>query len=100
MTTSNQAPPEGQDPVLPSDPSNPSPPSLPALDWSNPDAARRWLLGVETVLEDALGAAADRLLPRRQRHLGHVEAERILREATIALHHALDFARRGLPPAG
>ncbi len=34
----------------------------------------------------------------RRRRLGHVEAERILREATVALHNALSFAERGLPP--
>jgi len=87
MSDFSNDPPKGQEPGLPS------------LSWSNPDAAERWLFGVETVLEDALSAIADQMRPRRQRHLGHVEAERILREATVALSLALSFARRGLPPA-
>jgi hypothetical protein len=87
MSSFTEEPPEGQDPRLPS------------LDWSDATAARRWLSGVETVLADLEAAAVDQLLPRRQRHLGHVEAERIVREATVALHHALAFAERGLPPA-
>jgi hypothetical protein len=86
MSDSTDEPPEGQDP------------SLPSLDWTDPKAAHRWLSGLKTVLDDVLAASADQLLPRRQQHLGHVEAERILREATVALHHALSFAERGLPP--
>jgi len=85
MNDFTKDPPEGQDPVRPS------------LDWSNAEAARRWLSGVETVLDDALAASGDQMLPLRQRRLGHVEAERIVREATVALHNALSFARRGLP---
>jgi len=38
------------------------------------------------------------MLPLRQRRLGHVEADRIVREATVALHRALDYAERGLLP--
>ena len=86
MSNVSDEPPEGQDPVLPS------------LRWSNAEAARQWLSGLESVLDDALSASADHMLKRRQRRLGHVEAERLLREATVALHHALSFARRGLPP--
>ncbi len=80
-------PPEGQDPVLPS------------LDWSDRKAAARWLSSVKSVLDDALAASADQMLPLRQRRLGHVEADRIVRDATVALHHALSFAARGLPPS-
>ncbi len=87
MSNVNDEPPKGQDPVLPS------------LRWSDAEAARRWLSGLESVLDDALSASADQMLPLRQRRLGHVEADRILRDATVALHHALSFARRGLPPS-
>jgi len=73
-------------------------PSVPSLDWSNPKATHQWLSGVKTALDDVLAATTDQMLPRRQRHLGHMEADRILREATVALHHALSFAERGHPP--
>jgi hypothetical protein len=85
MDIFNDDPPEGQDLGAPS------------LSWSDPEAARRWLSGVETMLADLESAAKDQLLPRRQRHLGHVEAERIVGEATVGLHRALSYARRGLP---
>jgi hypothetical protein len=82
----NEEPPEGQDPVLPS------------LSWSDPEAARRWISGLTLVLDDVLAAAGDQMLPLRQRRLGHVEADRLVREATVALHRALAYAERGLPP--
>jgi hypothetical protein len=69
-----------------------------ALRWSNPEAARAWLAGLQAVLDDALAAAADQLLPLRQRRLGHVEAQRIFLEASAALAKALLFAALGLPP--
>ena len=87
MSDCNEEPPKGQDPRAPS------------LCWSDPEAARQWLSGIKTVLDDALAASGDQMLPLRQRRLGHVEADRILREATVALDHALAFAKRGLPPA-
>jgi hypothetical protein len=87
MSDFTEEPPEGQDPRVPS------------LVWSDPEAARRWLSGVTTVLDDLVAATEDQLRPRRQRRLGHVEAERIVREATVTLHHALAYAARGLPPA-
>jgi hypothetical protein len=70
-----------------------------ALCWSDPEAARAWLAGLQTLLDDALAAMADQLLPLRQRRLGHVEAQRIFVEASAALAKALLFAMRGLPPA-
>jgi hypothetical protein len=88
MSNVSDEPPMGQDPVLPS------------LRWSDAEAARRWISGLESVLDDVLAASADQMLPLRQRRLGHVEADRIVREATVALYHALSFARRGLPPPG
>ena len=86
MSNVSDEPPQGQDPAAPS------------LRWSDPEAAKRWLSGVKSALDDALAASSDQMLPLRQRRLGHVEAERILREATVALHNALSFAERGLPP--
>jgi hypothetical protein len=86
MSNVSDEPPMGQDPAITS------------LCWSNPEAAKRWLSGVKSALDDALAASGDQMLPLRQRRLGHVEAERILREATVALHNALSFAERGLPP--
>ena len=86
MSNVSDEPPMGQDP------------SLPSLRWSDAKAARQWLSGLKTALDDALSASADQMLQRRQRRLGHVEADRILRDATVALHHALSFAERGLPP--
>jgi hypothetical protein len=87
MSTVSDEPPMGQDPRLAS------------LTWSDPKAAARWLSGVKSVLDDVLAASADQMLPLRQRRLGHVEADRIVRDATVALHHALSFAARGLPPS-
>ena len=69
-----------------------------ALRWSDPEAARGWLIGLQALLDDALAATMDQLLPLRQRRLGHVEAERILQEAAAALAKALSYAARGLPP--
>lgn len=86
MSKVTATPPKGQDPALPS------------LRWSDAEAAARWLSGMEAALDDALAVAGDQMLPLRQRRLGHVEADRILREATVALHQALSFAKRGLPP--
>ncbi len=86
MSDFSDEPPKGQDSGLPS------------LNWSDPEAARRWISGLESVLDNALAAAGDQMLPLRQRRLGHVEADRIVRDATVALHRALAFAKRGLPP--
>ena len=44
-------------------------------------------------------ASLDQMRPLRLRHLGRVEADRIVREATGALCHAFLYARRNLPPA-
>lgn len=87
MTGIKQGPPGGQD----SDTS--------ALLWSDPEAARAWLSGLQAALDDALAAMGDQLLPLRQRRLGHVEAERIFQEASAALAKALSYAERGLPPS-
>jgi hypothetical protein len=70
-----------------------------ALRWSDPEAARAWLSGLQAALDDALAAMGDQLLPLRQRRLGHIEAERIFQEASTALAKALSYAARGLPPA-
>ena len=73
--------------------------SVSSLCWSDPEAARQWLSGVESVFEDAMAAALDQMRPLRGRHLGHVEADRIVKEASAALCLAVAYAKRGLPPA-
>jgi hypothetical protein len=73
--------------------------ALSSLRWSDPEAARAWLLGLRGVIDDAMAAAGDQLLPLRQRRLGHVEAERIFCEASTNINNALSFAERGLPPS-
>ena len=73
--------------------------SVSSLCWSDPEAARQWLSGVESVFEDAMAAALDQMRPLRGRHLGHVEADRIVKEASAALCVAIAYAKRGLPPA-
>ena len=73
--------------------------SVSSLCWSDPEAARQWLSRVESAFEDAMAAALDQMRPLRSRHLGHVEADRIVREASSSLCAALAHAKRGLPPA-
>ena len=65
----------------------------------DPAVAHAWLRGLRAALADAQGASEDQLRPRRQRRLGHLEAERILGEAFLSLDKALSFAERALPPA-
>ena len=67
-----------------------------ALCWSDPEAAARWISGLESVLDDVLSASMDQLLPLRERHLGPMAAARITQEGSVALRHALDYAKRGL----
>ena len=86
MTSINPKAPAGQDSVTS------------ALCWSDPEDARVWLTGLQALLDDALAATMDQLLPLRQRRLGHVEAQRIIEEAAAALAKALSYAARGLPP--
>jgi hypothetical protein len=69
-----------------------------ALCWGDPGATRPWLASVKSLMDDALAAIQDQLLPLRQRRLGHVEAARIIAEATAALAAAYAHAERGLPP--
>jgi hypothetical protein len=52
---------------------------------------------VKSLMDDALAAIQDQMLPLRQRRLGHVEAARIIAEATAALAVAYAHAERGLP---
>ena len=73
--------------------------SVSSLCWSDPEAARRWLSGVESAFEDVLAASLDQMRPLRDRHLGRVEADRIVREAAASLCLAVAHAKRGLPPA-
>jgi hypothetical protein len=68
-----------------------------ALCWSDAEAASRWITGLESVLDDVLAASVDQLQPPRERQLGHLAAARITQEGAVALRHALEFAKRGLP---
>jgi hypothetical protein len=86
MQTIKQAPTGGQDP------------DTSALCWSDPEATRPWLASVQSLMDDALAAIQDQMLPLRQRRLGHLEAARIIAEATAALAKAYAHAERGLPP--
>ncbi len=70
-----------------------------ALLWSDPAAARAWLFGLHTALDDVKSVLEDQQRPRRQRKLGPAEAERITREAFTTLEKALAYAERGLPPS-
>ena len=86
MSDVKQAPQEGQE-IAP-----------PALRWTDAEVVRAWLLALRTTIEDAQAVTEDQLLPRRQRRLGHLEAERITRESFTVLDKALSFAERSLPP--
>ena len=86
MSDIKQAPSEGQDP------------DTSALCWCDPWATRPWITSVKSLTDDALAAIQDQMLPLRKRRLGHVEAARIIAEATAALARAFDHAERGLPP--
>ena len=68
------------------------------LNWSDPDVARAWLLGLRAAIADVKSVTEDQQRPRRQRSLGPREAERITREAFTTLEKALTYAERGLPP--
>lgn len=72
--------------------------ALSFLRWSDSEAAQAWLSSLEALIADAHAATVDQLLPLRQRRLGHVEAERIIVEASRAIAQALAFAARGLTP--
>ena len=87
MSDVNHPAPAGQDPATSS------------LPWSEAEVARAWIAGLREHVDEARGATEDQLRPRRQRRLGHLEAERILGEAFLSIDKALSFAERGLPPA-
>jgi hypothetical protein len=86
MPSIKQAPTGGQDP------------DTSALCWNDPGATRLWLTSMKSLMDDALAAMQDQMLPLRQRRLGHVEAARIIAEATAALAMAYAHAERGFPP--
>jgi len=72
--------------------------ALSSLRWSDSEAAQAWLSSLEALIAHAHATTVDQLLPLRQRRLGHVEAERIIFEASRAIAQALAFAARGLTP--
>ena len=67
--------------------------------WSEAEVARAWIAGLREHIDEARGVTEDQMRPRRQRRLGHLEAERILGEAFLSIDKALSFAERSLPPA-
>ena len=71
--------------------------AVPAMKWSDPHQVYSLLYGIRILVSDAQGAAEDQLLPKRERRLGHLEAERILRESFKKLDDTLTFAERDLP---
>jgi hypothetical protein len=61
--------------------------------------ARAWIDSLRGHIADARGVTKDQMRPRRKRRLGHLEAERILKETFRSIDKALSFAESGLPPA-
>lgn len=78
-----------------------SPPSqvsaVPAMRWSDPHQVYSLLYSIRILVSDAQGAAEDQLRPKRERRLGHLEAERIIHESFRRLDETLTFAERDLP---
>ena len=81
MSTVNEGPPEGQDPVT---------------STFTPEVARAWLSGLRAAIADVQAAVEDEQRPHRERRLGHLEAVRITREGFLAIEKALSCAERGL----
>lgn len=65
------------------------------LDWSDPEAVRRWVIDFRVVVDDLDTVIADMLRPARRRELGHVTHVEKCREARQAIVQALAYA---LPP--
>jgi hypothetical protein len=89
MSTIIDPPEEGQVPA-------PAPAPVPAF-WSDPETICTVVFRLRTLISDVQGAAEDQLQPRRERRLGHLEAERILRESFDCLDELLSLAERNLP---
>ena len=68
----------------------------PALDWTNREAAARWLAELKVAIEDMTSAAEDQVQPMAERHLGRAEARRIIADGRVTLEVMLDCAERGL----
>lgn len=64
-----------------------------SLDWSDPEAVRRLLVGLESHVADLHAVVKDMLRPLRRRQLGHREHRRIYRDAhqgvVAAIKHAM-----------
>ena len=66
-----------------------------SLDWSNPEALRRFVVSMRVHLDDADSVVKDMLRPKRKRRLGHKEHRRLYREAWEAVIQEIDGA---MPP--
>jgi hypothetical protein len=66
------------------------------LDWTDPEAVRRLMTGMESHLADLHAAVKDMLRKKRKRQLGHLEHKRIYREARQGVMAAI---RHAMPPA-
>jgi hypothetical protein len=96
MNTIIDPPEEGQ---VPAPAPAPAPvPERPSLSWSDPKMANLFFVNLRTLIADVQGAAEDQLLPRRERRLGHLEAERILVESFKGIDELLSFMERTVPP--
>jgi hypothetical protein len=94
MSTIIDPPEAGQVPV----PTRVPAPVRPSLSWSDPKMANIFFVNLRTLMADVQGAAEDQLQPRRERRLGHLEAERILVEAFKCIDELLSFMERTVPP--
>ena len=61
------------------------------IDWTDPEAVRRFFAGLRTHLDDADAVTRDLLRRKRKRRLGHREHVRLYREAWQAVLAALDL---------
>lgn len=67
------------------------------LDWSDPEAVRRWVIDLRVVADDLDGVIDDMLAPARKREMGHAMHTEKCREARKSIVQALAYA---LPPDG
>ena len=82
--------------TLPIPPDGANPPDPPALYWSDPAAARTWLMQLRSQIDDALAAARDATHRRKKRVLSRAEARRKLNESAKSLFALLESANRAL----
>ena len=69
------------------------------IDWTDPEAVRRFFAGLRTHLDDADSVMRDLLRRKRRRRLSHREHRRLYREAWKSVIAALDVASPPPPAA-